>query len=339
MEDRAAKGLRVFAEGAEPEVAVQFTAPEMVSMHRAQLLHAPRGGGKTTLARCLYEALTAQRANDPARPPEALCRPAIRNPQGLLLPQVWEAGLPLPCVSASGQGRAALAAASAESGPVLLILDGFEREPDPSALLQQAMAWIAETPEARLLILCESGALEGIRLHPDLRAHALLPLIAPERAAALDGHADPCSEIWVEPGLWALSVIHGRPLSLAEAAALPATEAWLDEARDAEALDRLPPAQIAEMVAQDPARWSGPLRLVVRRRGEDAGLAAALAGMGALPLLLAAADLTAAGSREGADIAAALSKAIEAGGAAPRSVAGRERRWQSSATRARSMRS
>ena len=315
-EDRAAKGLRVFAEGAEPEVAVQFTASEMVSMHRAQLLHAPRGGGKTSLARFLCGALTSQRLEDPTRTPGALCVPAVRNPEGLSLPQVWEAGVPLPFVSAPGQGRAALDAAQAESGPVLLILDGLEREDDPAALVQQAVGWLAGAPEARLLILCESGALESIRLHPDLRAHALLPLPAPERAAALDGR-DPCADMWVAPGLWALSVAEGRALSLPEAAALPVAEDWLQEARDAAALAALAPATIAERAAQDPRRWAGPLRQLVAQRGADAALAAALAAAGPMPLLLAAADLTSHGSSGAADIAAALAAAIEAGGEAP----------------------
>ncbi|MCA0941883.1 SUMF1/EgtB/PvdO family nonheme iron enzyme [Salipiger pacificus] len=316
-EDRAAKGLRVFAEGAEPEVAVQFTASEMVSMHRAQLLHAPRGGGKTTLARFLSKALTGQRAQDPAQTPGALRRPAIRNPEGLSLPQVWEAGVPLPFVSAPGQGRATLAAAQAESGPVLLVLDGLEREREPSALVQEAMGWLAGAPGARLLILCESGALESIRLHPDLRAHALLPLPAPERAAALDGRSDPCADMWVEPGLWALSVAEGRALSLPEAAALPDAADWLQEARDAVTLAALPPTEIAARAAQDPRRWAGPLRQLVTQRDRDAPLAAALAAAGPLPLLLAAANLTPRASAGAPDIAAALAAAIEAGGAAP----------------------
>ncbi|WP_353476682.1 SUMF1/EgtB/PvdO family nonheme iron enzyme (plasmid) [Salipiger sp. H15] len=316
-EDRAAKGLRAFAEGAEPEVAVQFTAPEMVSMHRAQLLHAPRGGGKTTLARFLCAALTDQRTRDHDGAPEALCRPAIRNPEGLSLPQVWEAGAPLPVLSAPGQGSAALAEARTSEGPVLLVLDGLEREADASALVQEAMGWLADTPGARLLILCESGALESIRLHPDLRAHALLPLPAPERAAALAGERDPCTETWVEPGLWALSLAEGRALSLPEAAALPVAEDWLQEARDAAALDALPPAAIAGRAALEPDRWAGPLRLLVAQRGADAPLAAALAAAGPLPLLLAAADLTPAGGAEAPVIAAALARAIGAGGAAP----------------------
>ncbi|WP_226629562.1 formylglycine-generating enzyme family protein [Alloyangia pacifica] len=318
-EDRAAKGLRVFAGDAEPEVAVQFTAAEMVSMHRAQLLHAPRGGGKTTLANELADALTEARGLGTGRLPEALCRPAVRNPEGLTLPQVWEVGALHPLLAAPGQGRAALAEARARSGAVLLILDGLEREADPSALVRDAMAWISGAPEARLLVLCESGALEAIRLHPDLRVHGLLPLLRPERKAALTplGQTDPCDDLWVWPGLWALSLAEGRALSLAEAAATPAAEDWLQEARDAAELAALSADEIATRAQQDPARWGGPLRLLVAERGTDAALADALAGAGPLPLLLAAADLTQAKQEGASTIASALTHAIAQGGAAP----------------------
>lgn len=318
-EDRAAKGLRVFADGAEPEIAVQFTAPEMVSMHRAQLLHAPRGGGKTVLAQMLAEALNAGRQGDPSQLPEALCRPVVRNPEGQVLPQVWEAGLPLPILSEPGQGGEALSRAATADEPVLLILDGLEAEADPSALVQEAMAWLSETPDGRLLVLCESGALEEIRLHPDLRAHALLPLLKPERSAALAGSglADPCAETWVQPGLWALSLAQGRPLDLAAAARLNVTDAWLQEARDAAALAGLPADEIAARTVADRARWGGPLRLLVAERGADVKLAAALAETGSLPLLLAAADLTPSDDETGPGMATALARAIAEGGAAP----------------------
>jgi formylglycine-generating enzyme required for sulfatase activity len=314
-EDRAAKGLRVFAEGAKPEVAIQFTAAEMVSMHPAQLLHAPRGGGKTTLARQLEDALNMV---EPGQVPAPLCAPVIRNPEGLSLPQVWDAGAPRPLRAAPGQGRAALDQARAADDPVLLILDGIEREAAPSALIAEAMAWIVGASGSRLLILCESGALETIRLHPDLRAHALLPLLRPERAAALagSGRTDPCAAMWVEPGLWALSLAENKALTLAEAAALPVAADWLQEARDAAALDALPSAEIAGRASADPARWLGPLRLLVARRGTDAALAEALSA-GPLQQRLAAADLTPATSQLAPGLAAALARAISEGGAAP----------------------
>ncbi|WP_323769779.1 formylglycine-generating enzyme family protein [Antarctobacter sp.] len=318
-EDRAAKGLRVFAEGAAPDAIVQFTAAEMVSMNRAQLLHAPRGGGMTTLAQEITGALEHQRASDPARTPPALCRLAIRNPEGLSLPQVWEAGVPRPLVSAPGQGRVLLAKAKATTGPVLLILDGLERETDPSALVQAAMAWLADTHETRLLILCESGALETIRLHPDLRAHALLPLLKPAREAALTGmqRHDPCDEMWVHAGLWALSLDESRALRIAEAAALPVEAEWLQETRDAAALAALDAEGVVARVLSNKARWTGPLRALVVSRGEDAELATALAGAGELGMLMAAADLTPAASPAAPELARMLADAIEAGGAAP----------------------
>lgn len=318
-EDRAAKGLRVFAEGAEPEVAVQFTASEMVSMNRAQLLHAPRGGGKTTLAGAMATALERERAQGADGIPPAFARAVVRNAEGLTLPQVWEAGLPQPILSEPTRGREALARACGTEGPVLLILDALERDAEPSDLVRDAMTWLLETPKARLLVLCDSGALEAIRLHPDLRSHALLPLPKAERAAALAGTGvgDPCADDWVQPGLWQLSLAEGRALTLAEAAGLPVSADWLQEARDASILSDLDAQGVADRVVQDPSRWQGPLRLLARARGEDAALAGALAATGQLQMLLTAANLTRAGTDGAPDMAARLARAIEQGGAAP----------------------
>ncbi|MDO6575527.1 hypothetical protein, partial [Staphylococcus pasteuri_A] len=79
-------------------------------------------------------------------------RPAIRNPEGLSLPQVWEVGTPQVLTSSPGQGKFTLARAAVHEGPVLLILDGIEQEDDASALVQQAMDWLTRTASARLLI-------------------------------------------------------------------------------------------------------------------------------------------------------------------------------------------
>ncbi|MGY9012652.1 MAG: hypothetical protein ACKVLN_10780, partial [Rhodobacterales bacterium] len=135
-EDRAAKGLRAFDDASMPEVAVQFTAFEMISMHRAQLLYAPRGGGKTTLVRHLAAALELTPQGGISPNTDALTSSAIRNPEGITLPQVWEAGLPDLHLASPGQGAVMLAKAAALAGPALLIIDAFEQEPDPSALLR-----------------------------------------------------------------------------------------------------------------------------------------------------------------------------------------------------------
>lgn len=314
-EDRAAKGLRVFGEDTSGP-AVQFTAVEMVSMHRAQLLHAPRGGGKTTFARDLAAALSG--AADAAYDLATLCRPAVRNAEGLTLPQVWDAGVPDVVLSAPGQGSAALAQARKMAQP-LLILDGLEHEPAPVDWIATVMAWLAQTPQARLLVMCETVALESIRLHPDLRVHALLPLPAAERRRALDalGVADPVADAWIDPGPWALALRAGRPITPRDAVATGATDPWLDEARDAMLLETLPPTEIATRALQDPARWLGPLRLRGRHCAPDDALAQALAATGALPLMLAAAETVAEGGSVAAQIAAAIARTIATGRAAP----------------------
>lgn len=318
-EDRAAKGLRVFADDAAPEAPVHFTAFEMVSMHRAQLLHAPRGGGKTVLAQQIAAALPDAQTATPAQTSAALTRPAVRNPDGLILPQAWEVGDCSVVSSVPGQGRDALDVAGQRAGGTLLVLDGLEREPDPAALVQDAMNWVSADDRRRVLLLCESGALEGIRLHPDLRVHGLLPLPAPERAAALAplGRQDPVADPWIEPGLWAVCLQEGRSLTLAQAARTSHEAPWLDEARDAARLARLPAAEVAQRVTESPARWSGPLRQLVAQGVPNAeDLAAALAQTGALPQLLAAADLTPSHGPGAAEIAGALARVVEKGGAA-----------------------
>lgn len=302
-------------------------------MHRALLLHAPRGGGKTVLAEALHAGLMGERLGSTADNLTRLRRPAIRNAEGTRLPQLWDAGLLLPRLSAPGAGRAALAAAAAAGEPVLLILDALEREPDPSGLIRAAMDWLAGSEASHLLILCESGALETLHLHPDLRSHALLPLPRAERTAALAplAAADPVTEAWMQPGLWAASLAAGRALNLSQATALPIAAPWLQDARDAEALAALPPEAVAAQALTDPPRWRGPLALLVAQAtGERAAaLARALAATDSLPLLLAAADLLAPQVPEAAAITRKLAQTCARGAAA----AGLRRRAGAALTR------
>ena len=320
-EDCAAKGLRAFDDASKPEVAVHFTAFEMISMHRAQLLYAPRGGGKTTLVRHLAAALKPTPQGGISPNTDALTSSAIRNPEGTTLPQVWKAGLPDLHLASPGQGAVMLAKAAALAGPALLIIDAFEQEPDPSALIRSAMDWLAQSPEAHLLILCESRTLEAIRLHPDLHSHALLPLPKLERQKALDplGATDPFTQEWVEPGLWSLGLAEGCALNLREAAALPTSVDWLQEARDAETLGTLPVEAVISRAKDEPARWSGPLQMLVQQISDEraAPLAEALMAKMSEPLLLAAADLTRQASPHAPDLVRALIRTIETGGLAP----------------------
>lgn len=321
-EDRAAKGLRAFDETVStPQAPVQFTAFEMVSMYSAQLLHAPCGGGKTTLARHIVRAIARAGQGDALDSPGGLACAAVRNTAGLAMAQVWDAGLPEVRLSEPGQGVAMLAEAAGLAGPVLLILDALEHEPDPSALIRSAMAWLEGTPDTRLLILSARRPLEAMRLHPNLRSHALLPLPSPERQRALDPHGlrDPFAQDWVEPGLWALGLAEGRALNLHEAAALPVSHGWLREVRDAETLAALSPEDITAHVVAQPERWLGPLQSLTGKIAPPKAqpLAQALAATGRLALVLAAADLTAVGALQAPDLARALARVAETGGIVP----------------------
>ncbi|MGY9012653.1 MAG: SUMF1/EgtB/PvdO family nonheme iron enzyme, partial [Rhodobacterales bacterium] len=158
-------------------------------------------------------------------------------------------------------------------------------------------------------------------LHPDLHSHALLPLPKLERQKALDplGATDPFTQEWVEPGLWSLGLAEGRALNLREAAALPTSVDWLQEARDAETLGTLPVEAVVSRVKDEPARWSGPLQMLIQQIPDEraASLAKALMAKMSEPLLLAAADLTRHASPHAPDLARALIQTIETGGLAP----------------------
>ncbi|MCK5746394.1 MAG: hypothetical protein KAH44_09265, partial [Oricola sp.] len=160
-EDKEAKGLRAFSgEAAGPSRPVHFTAAEMVFMFPALLLHAPDGGGKTTFARLLSEAL-----NGEGRARDHLLRPAYRNAEGDLLAQDLPDALPEAVLCGRDDDADAMLSAMLARGdtPVLLIIDALETRADPEALLARSAAAVGDNPKLRLLILCESRALEGIR--------------------------------------------------------------------------------------------------------------------------------------------------------------------------------
>ena len=321
-EDKEAKGLRAFSgEAAGPRRPVHFTAAEMAFMFPALLLHAPDGGGKTTFARLLSDAL-----NGEGRARDHLLRPAYRNAEGDLLAQDLPDVLPEAVLCGRDDDAEALLATTLARGntPVLLIIDALETRADPEALLARSATAVGDNPKLRLLILCESRALEGIRRPAGIPEYGLLGLTRPGRApfergdglSAADDDRD-----YVLPGLWRLSLEHGRPVAPREVAALaPADADWAETFRDATALEAMSDEALLEAVTARPDRWVGPLDLLCDWIGPDAPRAAALArGLARsdanLPVLLCAGKLVATGTAETEALTAALVDAIATSGA------------------------
>ncbi|WP_176083736.1 SUMF1/EgtB/PvdO family nonheme iron enzyme [Martelella sp. HB161492] len=325
-EDKEAKGLRAFREDdAGPRRPVHYTAAEMVFMFPALLLHAPHGGGKTAFARELSACIKGSHDGDALFNRARLTRSAFRNEAGDCLEQVLPQDLPQAFYCADGEDAdAALADALAmTSGPVLLIVDALEMRPDPEALLTRLMA--ATQERLRLLVLCESRALEAIRRPASLPEHRLLGLARPERAAFAAAHdfTDPYPDRdYVLPGLWFLAVETGRVLAPREVAVLaPVSAGWASAYRKAAELERMPVDRLVEAVAAAPARLAAPLGLycdwLVPGEERAEALVRGLAMIdGGLPVLLAAAKLAFPGSDAARLVTAALVHAIEAGGAA-----------------------
>lgn len=316
-EDLAAKGLRKL-DGAAPQAAVHFTPAEMVSMHRALLLHAPRGGGKTALAEEVRRCLEGERAGDSVFGLARLRHPVARGPGAPVLAQDWRIGAPGVVVRQAGE-----AVPEDAAGPVLLILDALDRCAAPETALARAMAWLDGGGDRRLLVLCETGALGGIRRPADLVCHGLMPVLAADRAALLAPYGvadtDPAPAVW--PGPWALNVAAGAPVDLRAAAVARGAPDLTSDARDALALWDLSPDEIAARLAADPRRWGGPVALLAERRwlASPAArmLATGLCRIGSTQALLIAAGMTDPGTADATDTAAALAAAIARGGAAP----------------------
>ncbi|WP_174803368.1 formylglycine-generating enzyme family protein [Martelella limonii] len=321
-EDKEAKGLRAFSgEAAGPRRPVHFTAAEMVFMFPALLLHAPDGGGKTTFGRLLSEAL-----NGDGRARDTCFRPAYRNAEGDLLAQDLPEVLPQAVLCGRDDDVDAMLSAilAGDDAPVLLIIDALETRADPEALLARCAVAITERPSLRLLILCESRALEGIRRPASIPEYGLLGLALPERAVFETGNglsAAHDDRAFLLPGLWRLSLERGRPVAPRDAAALaPADADWAETFRDATALEAMSDAALLEAVTARPDRWAGPLDLLCDWIGPDAPRAAALArGLARseadLPVLLCAGKLVATGTPEAEALTAALVDAIATGGA------------------------
>ncbi|WP_209594571.1 formylglycine-generating enzyme family protein [Jiella mangrovi] len=321
-EDKEAKGLRAFSgEEAEPRRPVHFTAAEMVFMFPALLLHAPDGGGKTTFARLLSGALNGE---ETAR--RHLSRPAYRNAEGDLQAQILPEVLPEAVFCGRGDDADAALAEALSRGDtqLLLIIDALETRADPAALLARCAAAIRERPSLRLLILCESRALEAIRRPASIPEYGLLGLARPERAAfetenGFSGAQD--DEDFLLPGLWQLALDLGRPVAPNEVAARASAGAdWAKTFRDAAALEAMSDEALLETVTAQPKRWVGPLDLLCDQILPDAPRAAALAhGLARadadLSILLCAGKLVTLGTAEAETLTAALVGAVAAGGA------------------------
>lgn len=153
-EDKAAKGLRR-GEAAKLR-PVHFTALEVVAEAKLLLLTAPRGGGKTTLARWLAAHLPGDVAGLAADVP--------RNEDGDVLPQGWSGPAPRVVFHPHEIGE----------GHTLLILDGAEAL--APSVLDHAVMLATRHPDLRVLLLGESDPCDGWPLPAGFRRHRLLPL-------------------------------------------------------------------------------------------------------------------------------------------------------------------
>ncbi|MBB4122597.1 formylglycine-generating enzyme family protein [Martelella radicis] len=320
-EDREAKGLRAFSvEDAGRARPVHFTAAEMVFMFPNLLLHAPHGGGKTGFAELL-----AACGGDRARCPD-LARAAFRNAEGDRLAQ--DIPETLPSVVFCGEGDDAdgmlARALEEERAPLLFIVDALETRADPEALLTRLLDAAASAQTFRLLVLCETIALEGMRRPASLPEYRLLGLSRAERAAMLEpyGLDDPCAgRDYVLPGLWRLSLETDRCVSEEQAGRIaPASAAWADDYRLAADLAEMSTETLVAAVVSDPRQWSGPLRLYCNwaepGTSRAAALAKGLAGVDSgVDVLLCAGALCAPNSAEADHVTARLVAAVNAGGA------------------------
>lgn len=320
-EDREAKGLRKLNDQGAPRPPVHFTPAEMVAMNRAQLLHAPSGGGKTTLAAEFRRCLDGERQGDATFGLHRLTREVDRGPGAGCLPQDWTLGALPVLVAGPDDGIDGLADAEGSHGPCLLIVDDLQRFDDPEAHLTRGMDWLEADQDRRLLVLCESAALRAIRTPPALAVHPLLPVPASVRAALLARYdvTDTDPPDWIHPGPWSLSLAAGGSGSARTAALDPDGPPWLADARAADELRRSSPADAAARIAAAPRRLAAALDMLAENHAGSGTppIARELAATGEPAALLAAARMTPAGGRDGAALAREIARVIEAGGAVP----------------------
>ncbi|MAM10966.1 MAG: hypothetical protein CML23_10980 [Rhizobiaceae bacterium] len=329
-EDRDAKGLRAFSdEDGGPQRPVHFTAAEMVFMFPNLLLHAPHGGGKTCFAEMLEKAVHGEADGQSAFDRTFLASPAYRNSEGDCLGQDIPETLPDVVVCRAGEDVAATLANALKQdrAPFLLIVDALETRDDPEALLKHLLEVGAQAKRFRLLVLCESHALESIRRPASLPEYGLLGLPRSARAALLadEGIDDPCAEEdYILPGRWYVSMEAGRAVPVMELGeAASSSFAWVRDYRRAAELKAMSVDEIVRKVTTGPEVWSGPLSLycrsVVPGTQRAQALARALAAIDCgLSVLISAGVLCARLGEEAEIVTERLAEAIAAGGAPAR---------------------
>lgn len=265
FEDAAAKGLRKLAVGHQPLRPVHFTALEMVQREPLLLLHGEPGSGKTTFALHLALHLAGAHVGDPRWQPQGLRRLAVRNDADPPLIEEWQGEAPVPLYLNADEGNveAGLArlASHASQVPSLLIVDGLPHDATAAGqLLAQAAALAAATPQLRVLVLADSEQLTGYAIPAAFRSHALLPLLASQRAAWLaalpSDHAagtDGVQRDWDNPALFMLSLA----VPATSASALPLVNTSLAQASALELVNTsLAQASSLQLVNTSPAQAS-----------------------------------------------------------------------------------